>query len=967
LRRIHALAVLALLSWGFSAAAPVEAQSGTTAVVSGTVGDVFERPIPGALITLTSLDRGGSRETTADGSGRFRFTLVGPGSYEVRAEALGYRPVIARTLTLAGGGRASLALQLVQAPPPVLTVDTVAMGAAGGGRFDAAGLRLGAAELDGLPHRFDEPSSVAALDPTLDASLGAQGLPGSLTLTMVDGLPFYATPHPVAAAEQLVGPAFPRSALSAVSVPRTAPDVEWPGTAGGRVGLTTLTGTAGQGLVLEGGWSGAPLWSSSELDIGKPSLLSFAGNGRTTIPVTPGSSQVVVAAEAMRQETPLTPRFGETVATSLTGLDPDLVTALTEPSVERYSRYSGLLRFDALSETSQIFVRGSAGYATREFDGPGPVALDPAAALPEETLEYSFAGGYLRELSPDMSVELRLGVSGGDRAFDPPNEGMPAALLVGSGSALGVVAGGQGESSRTDLVFSPMLRWGVGGGELKLGLAGRLSKQSMLHELPASYLFSDGAALLAGQGYVEAFSAGDASFTTREIGGFVQFQTELAPGLSATAGVRYDREGIPADGAISNAALLQATGLRSDAYPNGFHQLGGLLGLTWDPAPSTRVYASASVTHGDVDSRALAQLFSRDEDATQTTFAGSGLTWPGGTVPGGASTLPTVTLFGPDARAPRSMQASAGFVRQLAAGWNVHVGGTVRRTDFLMRRRNLNLPVIAQATDPSARDVYGTLQQDGSLVTATGSDARRIDSFGALWALDPDGWSKYWGATAGLEYDGETADLFVSYTRSETTDNWLGGPGLSPLLPDTAWSEGTSDYDVPDRLTATASVHLSPATLSAAYRYRSGLPFTPRYRVGVDANGDGSLGNDVAYVDAAVVDPLLADWSCLDGQVGGFAVRNSCRGPAAHSLDVRLQVRVGRLGGKDASLVLDAFNLVESKDGVIDDALVLVDPAGSITSAGGTVTIPLTVNPDFGSVLYKASRGRMLRVGVRIG
>jgi hypothetical protein len=284
-----------------------------------------------------------------------------------------------------------------------------------------------------------------------------------------------------------------------------------------------------------------------------------------------------------------------------------------------------------------------------------------------------------------------------------------------------------------------------------------------------------------------------------------------------------------------------------------------------------------------------------------------------------------------------------------------------------MRRRNLNLPVTAQATDPWGRDVFGTLQQDGALVTATGSDARRIDTFGALWALDPDGWSKYWGATAGLEYDGDGADLFVAYTRSETTDNWLGGSGLSPLLPDSAWSEGTSDYDVPDRITATASVDLSVATLSAAYRYRSGLPFTPRYRAGVDANGDGSLLNDVAYVDAAVVDPLLSDWPCLDGQVGGFAARNSCRGPAVHSLDLRLQVRVGRLGGKDASLVLDAFNLVESEDGVIDDALLLVDPTGSISSSGGTVTVPLMVNPDFGSVLYKTSRGRMLRVGFRIG
>jgi hypothetical protein len=67
------------------------------------------------------------------------------------------------------------------------------------------------------------------------------------------------------------------------------------------------------------------------------------------------------------------------------------------------------------------------------------------------------------------------------------------------------------------------------------------------------------------------------------------------------------------------------------------------------------------------------------------------------------------------------------------------------------------------------------------------------------------------------------------------------------------------------------------------------------------------------------------------------------------------------------SLVLDGLNLIEAEEGVVDDALLLVDPSGTISSAGGVVTIPLTTNPDFGSLLYSSSRGRMLRVGLRIG
>jgi hypothetical protein len=66
--------------------------------------------------------------------------------------------------------------------------------------------------------------------------------------------------------------------------------------------------------------------------------------------------------------------------------------------------------------------------------------------------------------------------------------------------------------------------------------------------------------------------------------------------------------------------------------------------------------------------------------------------------------------------------------------------------------------------------------------------------------------------------------------------------------------------------------------------------------------------------------------------------------------------------------VLDGFNLIESSAGVIDNALLLVDPTGSITTSpdGATVTIPTTVNDGFGKVVYPSSRGRMLRIGVRI-
>ncbi len=66
---------------------------------------------------------------------------------------------------------------------------------------------------------------------------------------------------------------------------------------------------------------------------------------------------------------------------------------------------------------------------------------------------------------------------------------------------------------------------------------------------------------------------------------------------------------------------------------------------------------------------------------------------------------------------------------------------------------------------------------------------------------------------------------------------------------------------------------------------------------------------------------------------------------------------------------MDVFNLIEREDGIRDTALLLVDPAASISTSsdGGTVTVPVTVNPDFGKLVVPMSRGRMLRIGFRIG
>lgn len=982
-----ALATLLFALAVCSTASSLTAQSAITASVSGTVRDETGRMLARVVVTLRAVGAGADQETATDHTGAYAFPLAAPGTYEIRAEAIGFRPVVARTLELSGGDALDVPLTLGAATPPVVTVDTVALQGSTTTRLRPGGVRLDDGDINELPHRFEDLSSVVGLSTHFGPSLGSQGLPGSMTVLFADGLPVYRARHPLLREEDLANALFPRAFLAGVTALHNAPDIEWAGGAGGYANVSTLSSVSG-GVEIDGAWSGAPLWASDELDLTEtPGLTSYQASGRAAVDLKPDTTQLLLASEVLRHEAPRAPRLTQSMADALDGLDPGLLAALGSASVERVSRYSGLGRFYTQpSATSRLFFRGAVAHTERSFEGMGAQPTSHTNGPGGTSTDFSIASSFVSEFQPGLTLEFRGGVSGSSRVFEPTLEGLPSAYLVGSGIPLGEMPGGAAESSRTDAVFTPLARIDLEErGMLKLGLSGRASRFTMEAATwgAGDFLFSDPAALIEGRGFARTESLGTSTFTTREVGAFVGYDLTPAAGLDVSLGARFDVEMIPSEEPTLSTAWSGVALIRNDLYPSSFQQLGGRAAVSWDPSNDgrTRLYAVGTVQSGDVDPGHLFEVFGRDAGTDETSFAGGGVDWPEGTIPAGASELLTLGLFGPDTRPPRSFLGTVGVFKAIGAGLSVHVSGDFRRTDFLMRRRNLNLPEAPSARDASGRDVYGTLSKDGSMVTATGSDIRRFLRFGSVWALDPDGWSEHRALSAGLDYRSDLLDLHGSVTRSETIDNWIGASQgspdaeLSPRLPALVegWDEARSDFDVPTRATASAVLRvpaLPGTSLSATWRYSSGRPFTPGYRRGVDANGDGSFENDVPFVpQPEALGALYEEWKCLRDQAGGFAIRNSCRGPARQEIDVRLRVGLGRVVGQQATLFVDALDLIESEDGLIDRALLLVDPdAPLVTEAGGTqVTVPLEINQGFGSVLLPTSRGRMLRIGMRIG
>ncbi|MFY9741170.1 MAG: carboxypeptidase-like regulatory domain-containing protein [Candidatus Sulfotelmatobacter sp.] len=67
-------------------------QGETTSAIQGQVADTTGAAVSGATVTITSLDTGSKRSVKTDGTGRFNFPQLKPGTYKVTIESQGFEP-----------------------------------------------------------------------------------------------------------------------------------------------------------------------------------------------------------------------------------------------------------------------------------------------------------------------------------------------------------------------------------------------------------------------------------------------------------------------------------------------------------------------------------------------------------------------------------------------------------------------------------------------------------------------------------------------------------------------------------------------------------------------------------------------------------------------------------------------------------------------------------------------------------
>jgi hypothetical protein len=966
-----ALAVAVLVA---PTAPTLRAQSVTTGAIGGTAVSGEGRFAAGVYVTMTHHATGWERTVVTDAFGRYRSPALPPGRYDLLAERLGFRPLVVPDVTVSPGSTVSLDLRLTPADPPVTQVDTMAFvegalhASLARGNWDAGNDLVDLVDPLG---RVPALSDVAAVS---SGGLGMEGLPDRLGSVGVDGIPRSFPASPGVSRADLSALGLPFTGLNHAEIV-SGTDVEWPGFGGGLVSAFTARGPR----------------QAEVRGFGDADGRTFRGGLLAGGPLVPDTAWGILGVDARRIRT----RFGapwpndslaslaagfarDSLGTDLSGyLRPvttttDVITAFGRFDWEIVGGQLLSLRA-ALSDASSSNLDLGAG----RFVGLGTSS---------SARDVSLSGAFTSHLVGALRADVSLAIDRSTRDFGAPT--LPGTVFVTDGVTAGADGALPGSFERDETRFFAALLLRVHTHEFKVGVLSTSTNHDIRYDpwRAGTYLFGSVDDLLRRRGVFMQSVGGTpaASFTITSQAAFLQDSWAPLVGLNILFGVRFfERENWPTGGVAADAAWQSLTGVSNAFVPNLKARTSPRLSFTW-AAGSQRQWllrADAGQFAESVDPTVLAEVQTHDGAAAFRRGVGALGAWPG--VPDSTAapvTGPVLTLLNPGFQSPRTSRVGLSLARQLGSGVTLQVGGQYRHTEYLPRRNDLNLAPAALSTDQYGRPIFGVLQQVGSVLVAVPGSNRRFGAFDRVWALDPSGYSDYSGVTVSLERIREHGlSLWASYTYSHTTDNT---PGLAGSLPDaqvspfpsasglTDWRNGRSDLDVPHRVVLGAELSRGRVRVAALVRYRSGLPFTPGFRDGVDANGDGAAGNDPAFVSDTVAgaSAVLGRWACLRQQAGQFAARNSCRGPAVVSADARLVVqRLFAVRGASADLVVDAINLVATNDGVLDRALYLVDPTRTIATNAvtGVVTVPLVANPNFGKFLVRRSPSAGVRAGLR--
>lgn len=986
-------------------APPVAAQSLARATLRGQVTGTGGEPVAMAQVTLTDESSGEVVALEADPLGRFQLDFAQPGRYSLRAEQGGYEPVIQHGIVLRPGEVRTLLVRLRVAPPPVLAVRELAAPAGNIARGINSGRFLGPAAIGLLNPRQDLAALGGDFSTTIFPadrpgwSLGSDGIPPRSGGLALDGVPHLALRHPGLPGEPVVLPLLAPDRLGSVMALDNPVDPEWAGSPGQLASVQSGHGGSRLSVRPWITYSGSRIGGRTEDNPADSSGLSLQAGAVVRGPLG-RRGQFLLGGNYQTLERPTalpwtadTARYDGAIVDFRQTLDVVAadsfsrgVASYASPVLRTLRGGTGFGRFDFQPAPGhQLTLLG--GYSRWKEQQPllGEDLASGAATL-LQARDFDASAQLTSQLSDVYGNELRVGIQTSRR--DWTSYGLPYTALVAEAAAIGTSPALPGLFNQRAVDVGDAVHYRLGRHRLKLAGNATFTRyqEDYLYGRSGRFTFGnlDRFGMASGAFFQTIGPDRTVGFNTTDIGLSVEDVWSLRPNFQLLAGLRYSDQKLPQGVLAPDSAWFIASGIANNVTPKDRNKFAPRAGFLWLPGGENAWSIAGGIGwyYGGMDPARLAEAIRYDGTVDVRRGLGGFSGWPAAPDSTAAPVVgPRLVLFSPRFRNPRAFKASLNLSHDLARGLGVELRGLYSHTDYLLRRSDLNLLPGPTGFTQEGRPVYGTLVQQGGMLAAVPGSNRLISGFDLVSGLAPTGYADYYAVSLSLTREvARGLSLTAAYTWSRTMDNTpLGRSGdpadqLSPFPQDPSsaeWVDGRSDLDVPHRVSVLGWYRTGGRLgleLGARYRFRSGLPFTPGFRPGVDANGDGSGANDPAFVDPALagMGPLIAAHACLDGQSGEFASRNSCRDPSVHALDLQLALRLpAELGG--LRLSVDAFNVVATAAGLRDHALVLVDPTGTlVTDANGDVTLPLVANPHFGELLSRRTLPRVVRFGLSL-
>lgn len=882
--RMMALSALLLLTACASTA--LAQQTVTSATLGGRVADANGATMPGAVVTATNVETNQSKTSTTDDEGRYRFSYLPVGDYELKVEKSGFA-TLTRQLTLTVGQALEVPLSLsvagvaedvqvnssnapavetarTQVAETVLPKDVESLPLNGRNFLDLALLLPGVSRTNtGNVQRFAETSAVPGTGISI---AGQRNLANSF---IVDGAS--ANDDSV----ELAGTYYSQEVIREFQVVTSGAVAEFGRASGGFVNIVTQSGTndihgKAYGFLRNQRLDARnPLAPSKDpltqtqygASFGAPIVKNrtfFFGNVEQT---RRNDSNVITIAPAnvlaINNRLRAVGYGGSLVQTGLVpgGYDTTNLFARVDHQLNRRNSFTATYNFYDIGAVNARTVGGlnSVSRGTNLENQDHTVNLQNVTTVSSRSLNelrFQFRRSRLNAPAIDQTgpaVNINGVANFGTATSSPTERDIDLYQLTDNFSA---VRGNHSVKFGGEYLYN----------NLNIGFPGALQ---------GVYTFTNLANFLSGNysQFQQAFGTPSQAQKNPNVGVFARDEWKVRRDLTLNFGVRYDLQFLP------------------EPIETDTDNVAPRFGFAYSPNEKTVIRGSFGLYYDRIPTRATSNALQRD--GSKYVVAILSRTSPGAPVfpnvlaaqPSVLTTKPSVTRIDPNIEDSSSQQANLQIERELPWDSSVSVGYIHLRGTHIILSRNVNVPRCAAAVDSNL--------------------CRPDPNFGNVSRFEGSGDSYYDGMVVSFnKRQGRWATTRVSYTLSKAIDDsgnfFFSTPQDNFNL---RGEKALSDNDQRHRLTVSGTFD-TPATfenrfarealggfqVSYIFTYASRLPFN--VLAGSDLNAD-SNNND---------------------RPRGFG-RNTGRGFDFASFDLRLARRFHVTEKLNLELIAEGFNL----------------------------------------------------------